>query len=70
MLDEDLADDIGGTAEITGIVMAPMAVPMPGNPFTKLPTPIAAVVAVLAGMIDPAKLAITDLPTLSENGTP
>jgi hypothetical protein len=36
----------------------------------RLPTDIAAVLAALAGRIDPARLAMTDLPVLSVNGTP
>jgi hypothetical protein len=47
-----------------------MAVPTPGKLFTTLPTPTAVVVAVLAGITAPARLAIIDLPRFSENGTP
>ena len=63
---------MGGNApaENTGIVSAPTAVPTPGKLFTRLPTPTAVVVAVLAGITAPAKLAMIDLPRFSENGTP
>ena len=54
----------------TGMVNAPTADPMPGKPFIALPNVIAVVVAVLAGMIAPAMLAMTDLPRFEENGTP
>jgi hypothetical protein len=57
-------------AENTGIVSAPTVVPIAGKLFSTLATPIAAVVAALAGITDPVKLAMTDLPILSENGTP
>ena len=57
-------------AEYTGMVSAPTADPMPGMPLIRLPNVIAVVVAVLAGMMAPARLAMTDLPRLSVNGTP
>ena len=43
---------------------------MPGMALSTLAKPIAVVVAVLAGITDPARLAMIDLPRLSENGTP
>jgi hypothetical protein len=56
-------------AENTGIVNAEITVPTPGMALSALVTPIAVVDAVLAGITDPAKLAMSDLPRLSENGT-
>ncbi len=53
-------------AETTGIVNAPITVPIPGKLFMRLPV----VVAVLAGITAPATLASIDLPRFSENGIP
>jgi hypothetical protein len=57
-------------AEKAGMVTAAMIVPTPGISFSALVIPIAVVVAALAGSSDPTRLAITDLPMLSENDTP
>jgi hypothetical protein len=51
------------------MVNAEISVPTPGTALSALETPTTVVVAVLAGMTDPAKLAMSDLPRLSENGT-